>query len=56
MAIEIESLAAAWVGNGEIPSLLICKPLHSRNRSKAIGGHLIQKLKSSNAKAAENFN
>ena len=52
VAIEIESLAVAWAI--EKVSSLVCKSLHSTNRSKTVGGHIIQEHEPSNTQAAKN--
>ena len=47
-------ITSCSMGNGEVSPQLAHKPFHLRNRSKNIGGHLIQMSKPSKTKAAKN--
>ena len=42
------------MGDGEVSSLPVCESLHSRNISKAVGGHIIQEPKPNNAHVTKN--
>ena len=55
VAIEIESLFSC-MGHGEVPPLLVCKPLYIGNRPEAIRSYTIQKPQPSNSKATKNSN
>ena len=47
---------SSCMGHGEVPPFLVCKPLHIRNRSEALGSNLVKKSKSSPPQVAEDFN
>ena len=55
VAIET-GIPSGSMGNGEIPSLLIRKPIYPRNRPETLGSHTLQKLESSHTTTPKNSN
>ena len=49
-------IPSSSMGDGEIPSLLIWKPIYPRNRPETLGSHTFQKLESSHTTTPKNSN